>query len=284
MTHKKQHFVTKAYLRAWCDPESDEGSYVWVVSKREKVIHRRSPKNLFSETDFYTFVDSEGNRNVDFELKLQKNETHFLSIRHHKINRHKVLDDKEMLVVSTFIANMFARVKKQRDQQIEMWQELMDNINKLPDEVVTVLKDTPAYAEINNIRKQPILYNIEMFAKIAVPFFSKMRCEILETEAKPGFITSDNPCFMIDPALYGPNPPRSWYEVFSSPTFEVLFPISPKQLISLKHIGRNQYRLIDELPNSVDAIDAFNKIIIDNSEEFIVLNQRDFKTEWFERS
>jgi hypothetical protein len=284
MSHNKQHFVTKAYLRAWCDPESEEGSYVWAVSKKDGVARRRSPKNLFRETDFYTIIDSEGNRNVDFELKLQKNETHFLSIRHHKINRHKPLDDKEMVVVSTFVANMFARVKKQRDQQIEMWQEAVDNINQFPSDIAKELKGTPGYAQIEDIRKQPILFNIEMFAMIAVPFFSRMRFEIFETETKPGFITSDNPCFMIDPAVGGLNPPSSWWELFSSPTFEVLLPLSPNQLISLKHISQNQYRLIDELPNHLDAIDSLNKIIVANAEEFIIVNQQGFKTEWFDNS
>jgi hypothetical protein len=89
---------------------------------------------------------------------------------------------------------------------------------------------------------------------------------------------------MVDPAIYGSNPPRTWWELFRSPTFEILFPISPKQLISLKPIGLNRYKLLDELPNSKDAIDGINQIIVENSEEFIVVNQKDFKTEWFESS
>jgi hypothetical protein len=106
-----------------------------------------------------------------------------------------------------------------------------------------------------------------------------MGCEIIETETNPGFITSDNPCFIIDPAIYTSKPPMSWIELFRSPTVEILFPISPKQLVSLKPTGTNRYLSVDKVP---EVIDEINKIIVGNSEEFIVLNQNEFKDAWFE--
>ena len=75
MTYKNQHFITKAYLRAWCDPESPQGSKVWMVSKKDRVARMRSPKKIFSEADFYTIFNPDGSRNLDFEMKLQKNES-----------------------------------------------------------------------------------------------------------------------------------------------------------------------------------------------------------------
>jgi len=281
MDFKNQHFVTEAYLREWCDPETPQGydPYVWIVSKKDRIAKRKSPKKIFSETDFYTVTDSDGTRNVDLEKALQKIESNFIAVQRDKISRHMPLDDREMVVVSTFIATMFARVKHQRDQQIEMWQELLGKINKAPKEVLTVLKETETYNRINNIKNQPLPYNIVNFANIAVPFFSRMSCEIIETETKPGFITSDNPCFIIDPAIYTPNPPMSWIELFSSPTVEILFPLSPQQLISLKPTGPDRYLSVDKV---TEAIDEINKIIVGNSEEFIVLNQKEFKDAWFE--
>jgi len=281
MDYKNQHFVTEAYLREWCDPATPEGyePYVWIVSKKDRIAKNKSPKKIFSETDFYTILDSQGNRNVDLEKALQKIESNFIAVQRDKLSRHKPLDDKEMVVVSTFIATMFARVKHQRAQQREMWQELLDEINNVPKEAFTFLKETKTYNRIENIRNQPLPYNITNFANIVVPFLSRMNCEIFETETKPGFITSDNPCFLIDPAIYTLNPPKSWIDLFSSPTVEILFPISPKQLISLKPTGQDRYSSVDKVP---EAIDEINKIIVGNSEEFIVLNQKQFKDEWFE--
>jgi hypothetical protein len=105
-----------------------------------------------------------------------------------------------------------------------------------------------------------------------------MTCEIIETKTKPGFITSDNPCFIIDPAVTSPNPPKLWIELFASPTVEILFPVSSHQLISLKPKGKNLYSLIDKSPELIDEI---NKLTTWNADEFIVLNQKHFKNEWF---
>jgi hypothetical protein len=57
--YKNQHFVTEAYLRAWCDPQTpDDGAFVWKVSKKSPSISRKSPRSLCSEVDFYTVTDS----------------------------------------------------------------------------------------------------------------------------------------------------------------------------------------------------------------------------------
>jgi hypothetical protein len=280
MDYKNQHFVTQAYLKAWCDPKTPKEyePYVWIVSKKDRLAKKKSPKKIFKEADFYTFTDSKGNRNIGVEKWLQKIESNFIHILHEKIFEHKPLDDSDMSVVSAFIATMFARVPIQRDQQVEMWQEALDEINKSPKEVIATLKESGTYDQIINLKNQPLPYNIVNFANMAVPFFSQMSCEIFETESEPGFITSDNPCFMIDLALFTQNPPMSWIDVFSSSTFEILFPLSPKYLISIKPKGPDQYTKIDKTP---EAMDSLNQVIVGNSGEFIVLNQKDLNHQWF---
>lgn len=281
MEHKYQHFVTEAYLRAWCDPKTRKGyePYVWMVSKKDRLTKKKSPKKIFREADFYTVIDSAGNRNVDFEKWLQKIESNFMSVKREKIRRHKPLNDAEIIVVATFIATMFARVKLQRDQQREMWHELLVEINNAPPEMLTAFKESGTYDQIDNLKNQPLPYNVVNFSNIAVPYFSRMNCEIFETETRPGFITSDNPCFMIDPAIsLSSITSMSWHKVFRSPTFEVLFPLSPKQLISLKNKGPNRYIVIDKTP---EAIDGLNQVTLGNAEEFIVVNQEAFKDQWF---
>jgi hypothetical protein len=46
MAYKNQHFVTASYVRSWCDPETPDGAFVWVVSKKDRKISRRSPIEL----------------------------------------------------------------------------------------------------------------------------------------------------------------------------------------------------------------------------------------------
>jgi len=279
--YKYQHFVTAAYLEAWCDPKTPVGyePYVWIVSKRNRKLNNKSPKNLFGETHFYTIYDSDGNRNVGLEKTLQKIESEFISLRRDIISLRKPLNDDHMIIISKFIATTFARVRLQRDQQEEMWQELLDEFDNFSLEVRNNLRGSGAYEQIVNLRNQPIPYNVINFTNITVPFLSTMNCEIFETKFKPGFITSDNPCFLFDPAIYKPNPPKTWLSLFRSPTVEIIFPISPNQVISLKQTGSDRYLTIDDNPKAIDEI---NKLTTINSEEFIILNQKEYKDYWFQ--
>jgi hypothetical protein len=62
--HKRQHYVPKSYLQAWCDPNCPPGQtpYVWVFSKGGGRVRKKSPEKLFRETDMYTVrTDAEGN-------------------------------------------------------------------------------------------------------------------------------------------------------------------------------------------------------------------------------
>jgi hypothetical protein len=58
MDYKKQHVVTAAYLKEWCDPRTPVGHtpYVWLVSKDGQSVENKAPKNIFNETDFYTEI------------------------------------------------------------------------------------------------------------------------------------------------------------------------------------------------------------------------------------
>jgi len=47
MEYKNQHFVTEGYIKAWLDPETPQGAYVWVFSKRYKTVSKKSPSTLF---------------------------------------------------------------------------------------------------------------------------------------------------------------------------------------------------------------------------------------------
>jgi hypothetical protein len=62
--HGKQHYVTKSYLEAWCDPEMPQGHepYVWVFSKDGSNPRRKAPENIFHERDFYTIKEADGSR------------------------------------------------------------------------------------------------------------------------------------------------------------------------------------------------------------------------------
>ena len=269
MSYKNQHFVTKAYIKAWCDPETpNNGAFVWAISKDTHKISRKSPKSLFSEVDFYTVYDSEGNRILELEHKLKEIEDKFIQLRDNKLQKHQSLEPEDRLTVALFVSTMFARVKFQREIQEEIWQELLDKLNGIP-------KDSMEYKQIVILQKQPMPFHLFNFVNISAPILLRMNCAIYETRNKPGFIASDNPCIWPDPALLYPEELVTWFGLGSS-KLNVILPVSPNQCISLQRRGPDGYYSADDL-----FIDATQNLIASNSKEYIVLNQKLVKESWF---
>jgi hypothetical protein len=73
---KKQHYVPRFYLREFVDPDTPAGHepYVWVFSKNGNLEERRAPKNVFWETDLYTF-EVAGAKQYDLEKFLSEIES-----------------------------------------------------------------------------------------------------------------------------------------------------------------------------------------------------------------
>src|SRR5450755_976605 len=90
---KSQHFVPRTYLAAWCDPNrpSQMNDYVWRFSLGASLIGKKSPENLFKETDAYTISMPDGTRNLELEDGLSQLESDFAKIRD-KVADHAMLD------------------------------------------------------------------------------------------------------------------------------------------------------------------------------------------------
>jgi hypothetical protein len=172
---------------------------------------------------------------------------------------------------------MFARTKFQRDVQREIWQELLDSVDELPREIASIIKETPEYKRIARLHQQPMPSHIFLFVNIVRPILLRMNCTIYETTIQPGFITSDNPCLWIDPSILYPNEPVTWFGL-GSPILEIILPISPKQCIRLVRRGPDGYHVADK-----EITEAVEALVVANAEEYIVVNQKFFKEEWFEK-
>jgi hypothetical protein len=275
----KQHFVTASYLKAWCDPTISKGKHVWLVSKDTQEIRHQSPYEIFKENDFYTVYDSNGIKLLELENKLEIIENAFVSLRRNKLEKHGILTLEDRKTISLFIATMFVRTKLQRDEQKEIWKELLDSANELPIEQSAYIKNTLQYRQIEQLHKQPMPFHIFHFVNFAMPFLIRMNCKIMETQTKPGFITSDNPCLWFDPAIFGIGQPNLFFGL-GHPELEIILPISPSQIISLKQQGPDGYISIDSYP---EAVDELNKLVVGFSEKFIVLNQSRYKKHWFQK-
>ncbi|RPI92817.1 MAG: DUF4238 domain-containing protein [Chloroflexi bacterium] len=283
MEYKNQHFITEAYLRAWCDPNTPNGAFVWIVSKKDHSISRKSPRSLFSESDFYTIYDAGGNRNLELEHQLKDVEDKFIVLRDKKLKKHLPLTPDDRKVIALFVSTMFARTKRYKEEDKQTWQEYIDFIETLPQELAKQVKQTEEYNKVLELHKdQPMPFRLFTFVNMAFSYVYLMNCVIYETKTLPGLITSDNPCFWFDPAVYDPNKPLTFYGI-GSPTLNIIMPISPSQYISLEMKGPDGYRTINTDPrNEEELVDIINGFTATNSDEFIVVNQKFYKEKWFD--
>ena len=285
MEYKNQHFVTESYIKAWCDPQTPNGAFAWVISKDSRIINRKSPKSLFAEEDFYTVSDSSGQRILALEHKLHEIENKFILLRNRKLQKHQPLTPQDRRNIALFIATMFARTKRQKEEGKQIWKEYLEFINSLPPELSMVIKHTEEYKQVQSVfLTQPMPYHLFHFVNMTAPYLFLLNCAIYETKTKPGLITSDNPCFWFDPAIFGSSYTFPFYGI-GSPTLNILFPISPKQYLSLQRNGPDGYIELQTNPNTeIELIDLMNGFTATNCEEFIVVNQKTFKEKWFDES
>ncbi len=274
MEYENQHFVTEGYIKAWLDPETPQGAYVWVFSKKHKSIFKKSPSSLFSENDFYTDYDDKGNRILELEHKLKEIEDKFFLLRDNKLKISKPLLPDDRLTIAVFISSMFARTKFQKEIQTGIWEELLEYVDKAPEDISNSIKESDEYKQIKALHKQPMPFNLFNFVNISVPFLYRMNTCIYEIDDIPGFITSDNPCLWMDPALIYPSEPKTWFGL-GSRKLNVILPISPTQCISLMAGDFDGYKEID--PEYAKVIE---ELIISQAQEKIVINKKVIKEGW----
>jgi hypothetical protein len=119
MNNKNQHWITCSYLEGWIDPNTPPGQdgYVWMFSKNGDTSKRKAPKNIFSETDFYTQRTSDGSRDLTLEGELSTIESNFITTRRHKLDSIQNLNSEDILSIIKFASTMMYRTKIRREKE-----------------------------------------------------------------------------------------------------------------------------------------------------------------------
>lgn len=275
MRYKNQHIITAAYIKEWCDPKTPDGQtpYIWRVSKDGQEVDNKAPKKLFSEKNFYTVYDENGERNLDLEHYLKRIEDDFLVARR-QITQHKPIADREFKSLVFFIASTFARTKFHKREQTEIWLELLEIYRRLDFQK----RNPELYKQVERLQSQPMPYHILNFVNITVPVLMRMNLTVWETSGDNEFITSDNPVLWLDPSLFLKNTPISFFGL-GSPLLDIIMPISPNFAVQLTWTGPEKYASIDTEPQAIDEI---NKLVVIFSDEFVVLSHNEPKQYWFE--
>lgn len=287
---ESQHYIPQFYLREFTDPETPNGHepYVWVYEHESKKWKKKSPKNIASKPDFYSFVDQEDKRRDEIEKGLSIIEGKTASIYRDKICTRQCLTIQERATIAEFIALMVTRVPsfhnridssvceltkillemyKARPEAAKKFKEEYERDigKKLPDDFDESWFDHSRYKI--NASKSFILKMMVSLTEIAKIIFN-MTWTFIHTTEKAWFITSDSPFNMRNPKSNSP-----WYgHGLMYQDIEVTIPLSRQ--ICLLATWKKGLRPHIDVPQLV--VEELNHDRIEASDKFIISPQNDF--------
>ena len=292
--HKKQHFVPRSYLKAWCDPNTPEGQepYVWVFSWDGSNPRRKAPDSLFHETDLYTIELPGGGRNLILEHGLSQLESEFAKIRDAKLRAQAPLEPGEDAWLCAFIAATYARTPAQRDHQRKQWGKVVALSERMIEWAKTA---TPAqmraasslrtpnrergltYDDVKSLAEKPLQTAMMTNIKTLIPLLMRLDLAVLTcSDNMPGFITSDNPCVWFD-AEACKRPPLFQSPALMYESIEITLPVSPRQIVWLNRRGRNGY-----FPAGESLVDQLNRRTRFSCVNHFVNNTNAIRPIWFD--
>lgn len=295
-THKKQHFVPQCYTKAWVDPDSvgkpKVDPYVWVFDKDGSNPRRRSPANLFTETDIYTLTSEDGHRDLRLEHGFQELEDKFTRIRNMRFKHMQPPTPHELEWLLMFLAVAYTRTVAFRDFQREQWgkvREQMEHLEAIHGEgaanagrAVVRLNSRATgeevaigIDEVRQIEANPIQEIIGSYLNVAMPMLSRMSVAVFCTKDPCGFVTTDQPCVWFDKeANKHPGAPRQ--PALGSRSVEVTLPISPSQCLALTHTPH----LRGFIPLPPSGVDELNKRHIAHCKENFISRSPTLREGW----
>lgn len=293
MNYKKQHYIPQTYLKSWCDVNKPKefDDFVWIFELSGDNPKRKSPQNLFHETDLYTIFE-EDKKIFNIEHSLSDLEFKFTKIRNDKIHKRLKLSKVEEFDLKMFIAAMNNRTPMVRDhiadtfgRVLNLGKEMQGHFDSMNDNqkksyvsVGKLSSDDRKLFGLEDIEK----FHLKPFETMLIPrilkeveCYNSMHMSFLLTDDKIGFITSDEPVVWFDPDM---NKRPAFYQSvgLGYKRVEVTLPISPKALVILSHFEFPDYIEIDK-----GAVDEINRRTRFHCTEYFVVNCCEKNESWF---
>jgi hypothetical protein len=291
MKHKRQHVVPNCYLSAWLEPVTPVGQQraLWKFAKDGTGKHRKSPKKTFVESDRYTVLLKNGERDLRVEHTLDQIENDFSGVLR-RVQRREKLTMRDKAKLAIFTAAMMGRTRSRADHWKDTWKDLRRMVSKydgngteskasgthplnepLPTGAVRISAE-----EIDGFLVNSHPEYLTNTIEIAAPILFAMDLSFYSTDDQLGFLTSDEPCIMHNPTAY------RYHPMMRSPGLlqrdvQVLLPLSPKLLIVFSHTRTYPYIT----PLSKEPVDAINRMIVWSANKEIVSWRGELREEWF---
>ena len=294
-SHVDQHIIPKCYLKAWNDStliNKDSGKaynqpQVWAYNKITEKEEQLSAKTNFTQEDFYTIKDDEGERDLTIEHALDKVEVKFNWIRDNKLLKHEMLDSTEHLEICLFIATMHNRtvsrvnhlsdMLKPIQEKLKSYEEFaktatVEELKKMSNISTTTASKTINLEELNEVIDKPLENIMVAIVNTLVPKLAKLKMAIFHTKEDFGFITSDNPCVWLSLEA-DMRPPMFQSPGLNDDTINIILPISPTHCILLN----KQIEGYIDIDTNSKSIDQINTLIFEHAENCIISNQKGIK-------
>ncbi len=240
MIKKKHHFISKAYLQAFCDGEGK--LHVHRKDDPEKVL-RLSPDNVGFHKYYYSQPLPEGghdhNQLEDFFCEYESRWPGIVKQLRawEKVNDH--LGD-----IYAFIALQHARVPATRDMCEKLAAEFvkgtmrqMDAEGKLPPRPEG-FEDILDHVDVTIDPQQSILAMVHIMFGIG-DLLNRIGIAVLRNKTPIPFLTSDNPVIWFDRSL--PTREMMPYRIREDGPITFLFPVAPDLIIFGDSAGQNQF-------------------------------------------
>lgn len=266
-----QHWVPRSYLKAWCDPSTPDGAYLWVSPKdRSTAPVRRSPKKAFTSRDMNTMRKGE-QRNLSLETMFHSIETNFGNVKD-KIASGTQPIESDLQAVVDFVAAQLVRTPKfrgswrfaaQGDHEAQL-ATLTDPLER------TAIEDTLA----NIVGNSSQILSFYALSE-ALRLLGKMRMRLYKSTGDMEFITSDSPCCVVEYR----DSIASIFECLESPTSNVTVPLCPSVVAIFDHSSEPD-EMTELLPNH-PIVHEINAMIWNGAVERVVLARQTLRPEWF---
>lgn len=210
--NKFHHKVPNTYLTAF----SDEEGKIW-YSDTDYKIHHGLPSNVLREKDYYTIRFKDGGGTLAVETKVLGGiETNYSQIYQSKIAKNKPLTSEERAQMAIFVASMMERVENRR----EAMRKFFSDLENMSDQMRKAYQQNPEpFKRIGTMHSReegvPVDEMLEIGRDIGslhssvisdmitalAPIIYSMKWTFMVTNNKEGFITSDDPCVIVNPVL-----------------------------------------------------------------------------------
>ncbi len=256
---KKHHYIPQFYLREFSDPYGPKGQepYVWVYEKRmDKLAEKRSPKNIATETHFYSVSGVTSTRIQAVEDALSRFESRVAPLLREVLSSRQVPQGKERLLFAYFLAVMLTRTLKVRQEINAAMEDLVRKMNvvitKSEDRLRAVIRRMERdigeriHMPITELRKFMLngkfeivpskewsLMAITEVAPSLVPMLAEMRWKLFVSPNQSVYITSDSPVVIAESGtsrLFSPSG-------LLTNNVMVTFPLSPRVCLALRWRG-----------------------------------------------